>query len=60
MYIPYNAIAGVSGTVVSLKPDVATVAAKGWSRPPAWIAELDKRSLDPAGLTKVGSPRLMG
>ena len=37
LYIPYNAIAGVSGGSVTLKVDAAAVNEKGWYRKPLWI-----------------------
>ncbi len=38
-YIPYNAIAEVSGKCVTLKVDAATVNEKGWYRKPLWIED---------------------
>ncbi len=38
-YIPYNAIANVSGKVVTLTMDAATVSEKGWYRKPLWIQD---------------------
>jgi hypothetical protein len=57
IYIPYNAIAGVSGPVVTLKLDAAAVKEKNWYHPPGWIAN---SALDPAVLAKVGAPHLIG
>ncbi len=36
-YIPFNAIADVSGRTVTLNVDAATVHEKGWYRRPTWI-----------------------
>ncbi len=36
-YIPFNAIAAVSGRTVTLNVDAATVHEKGWYRQPVWI-----------------------
>ena len=36
-YIPFNAIADVSGRTVTLNVDAVTVHEKGWYRRPAWI-----------------------
>jgi hypothetical protein len=57
MYIPYNAIAGVSGSGITLTLDAASVAEKNWAHRPAWIKN---NAPDPAGLAKVGSPHLIG
>jgi hypothetical protein len=38
-YIPYNAIASVSGKIVTLAVDAATVSEKGWYRKPLWIQD---------------------
>ncbi len=37
MYIPYSAIAGVSGNQVLLNVDAETANSKGWSYKPHWI-----------------------
>ena len=39
LYIPYSAIAGVSGNIVTLNVDTAMANEKGWHRPPAWITQ---------------------
>ncbi len=39
MYVPYSAISGVSGKVVTLNVDAQTARSKGWSRKPGWIPE---------------------
>ena len=38
MYIPYSAIAGMSGKRVTLNVDAATAQAKPWKYRPPWIA----------------------
>ena len=38
MYIPYSALAGVSGKSVTLNVDAATAQAKPWQYRPPWIA----------------------
>jgi hypothetical protein len=37
LYVPYSAIAAVSGKDVVLYVDAQTAGAKGWSRKPAWL-----------------------
>ncbi len=37
LYVPYSAIAAVSGEAVTLNVDAQTAGAKGWSRKPAWL-----------------------
>ena len=37
LYIPYSAIAGVSGATVSLNVEAAAVHMRPWRQPPAWI-----------------------
>jgi hypothetical protein len=37
LYIPYNAIAGVSGDVVTLGMTAEAADAKGWTRRPGWL-----------------------
>ncbi len=37
MYVPYSAIAEMSGDTVVLKVDEATARSKGWSARPRWI-----------------------
>ncbi len=39
VYIPYNAIAEVTGKAVRLTLDAAAVNEKGWHRKPLWIAD---------------------
>ena len=42
-YIPYNAIAGVSGKQVTLNVDAATVNERPWNQPPRWM---DRRNFE--------------
>ena len=37
LYIPYNAIAGISGDVVTLGMGAKAANAKGWARRPDWL-----------------------
>ncbi len=39
VYIPYNAIAEVTGKAVRLTLDAASINEKGWHRKPLWIAD---------------------
>ena len=58
LYVPYSAIAAVSGTDVMLYVDAQTAWAKGWSRKPAWlpgeIEVVPGRRMD--GGSSTGSP----
>ena len=45
LYVPYNAIAEVTGKAVRLSLDAATVNEKGWHRKPRWIPEDAKPNL---------------
>jgi hypothetical protein len=37
LYIPYNAVAGISNGVVTLGMTVEAATAKGWARRPGWV-----------------------
>ena len=58
LYVPYSAIAAVSGKDVVLYIDARTAGAKGWSRKPAWlpgeIEVVPGRRMD--GGSSTGSP----
>ncbi len=49
VYIPYNAIAEVTGKAVRLSLDAASVNEKGWHRKPRWIE--DEPPMDPYPIT---------
>ncbi len=50
LYIPYNAIADVSGTQVTLNVDAATVREHPWHQRPRWIASGKTLGDDLAGV----------
>ncbi len=47
LYVPYNAIAEVTGKTVRLSLDAAMVNEKGWHRKPLWIADEAPPSVHP-------------
>lgn len=47
VYVPYNAIAQVTGKVVRLTVDTPTVDEKGWYRKPLWIPQAEARNIPP-------------
>ncbi len=47
LYVPYNAIAEVTGKAVRLSLDAAMVNEKGWHRKPLWIADEAQPSVHP-------------
>ena len=47
LYIPYNAIADVTGKAVRLHMDAAMVTEKGWHRKPLWIADEARPAVHP-------------
>ncbi len=45
LYVPYNAIAEVTGKAVQLQMDAALVNEKGWHRKPRWIPDEARSNL---------------